>query len=89
MTTFTSVHELANFININHSTFAGHRIAFGCANVRTFDVIMRTLDYLKAEKSAISANFDAEFMQIGKIIPTTITIGMDDNGITYMEHIKR
>lgn len=89
MTTFTSANELTDFINRNHSAFAGHRIAFGCANVRTFDAIMRTLDYLKAEKSARSADFDAEFMRVGKIIPTTITIGIDDNGITYTERIKR
>lgn len=89
MITFKSVHELDDFINQNHSSFAGHKIIpFGCANVDTFGTLMRALDYLKAEKSARSLDFDAEHMHMGKIIHTTITIGIDDNGITYTEHIK-
>lgn len=87
--TFTSVHTLADFINRNHFNFAGHRIAVGCANVRTFDTIMRAVDFLKAEKAATSADFDAGFMQMGKAIQTTITIGISDFGISYAEHIKR
>ena len=89
MTTFTSIHELVDFINHNHFSFAGHEIYFGCANVRTFDTITRTLDYLKSEKPAISADFDAEFMHMGEKVPTIITIGLDNHGITYTEHIKR
>ena len=86
--TFKSVHELADFINRHHYSFAGHRIFFGCENVDTFGTIMRAIDYLKAEKSARNTNFDATFMDMGTIIHTTITIGITKDGISYTECVN-
>ena len=86
--TFKSVHELADFINQHHYRFAEHRIFVGCENVNTFGTLMRAISYLKKEKAAQSANFDAEIMVRGLVIPSTITIGITEDGISYTECVN-
>lgn len=85
--TFTSVHDLSQFINSNHTSFAGHRITSMCANVRTFDTIMRSMSYLNKENAAKSVTFDAKLYANGASIPTQITIGIADNGFSYSEQV--
>lgn len=86
--TFKSVNELSDFINHHHYSFEGHRIFFGCENICTFSTLIRAVDYLKKEKAAQSANFDAEIMVRGLVIPSTITIGIAEDGITYTECVN-
>ena len=56
-----------------------------CANVRTFDTIMRSMSYLNKENAARSVTFDAELYANGTSIPTQITIGIADDVFTYLE----
>lgn len=85
--TFTSIHQLSDFINDKHYTFAGRSIRKGCANVRTFDTLMRNMDYLKKESAAKSVTFDASIYVGGSVIPTQITIGITSSGFEYTEAV--
>lgn len=87
--TFNTEIELAEFINRNHYTFNGRHTGagVGAGTPMTFDSLMRTFDYLKKEKAAKSANFNASIYVGGKTIPTIITVGIVDNGFSYSEKI--
>lgn len=85
--TFTSIHDLSYFINKNHISFAGHRIACTCGNDRTFDTIVRLVSYLNKENAVRSVTFNAELYANGASIPTQITIGIANDGFSYSEQV--
>ena len=85
--TFASVYELSQFINEKHNSFCGHRILTNCANVRTFDTLMRATDYLHHEAAAESITFDASLWVNGMTIPTRITVSVSESGFEYSESV--
>ena len=85
--TFSSIYELSEFINRKHNTFCGHSIVPNCANVRTFDTLMRAADFLRKESAAKSIIFDASIFAQGVTVPTQIAICISDSGFDYSETV--
>ena len=85
---FTKIHDLSDHIKKYHSSFAGHRIAPACANVRVFDTLMRFDSQLKTVPAMVGATFEAVLYTDGISVPTEIEINRIDDGYEYIERIK-
>ena len=87
--TFTSIHELADFIASKHVKFNGHLCSVK-ANVRVFDTLRRMYDFLRNNPEAISCNFSAVCNPAhfgGEALHTIITLSLEPDGIGYAEQI--
>lgn len=81
---FKGINELADFINTNHSYFAGHRIASRCANIRTFSELMKMDEFFKREHAAQSVEFDARLCDT---TPSIITISRTGGKYEFVERV--
>lgn len=87
--TYNSIHELAHSIYAHHTEFDGHM----AGETRIFNTLMRTRDFLRREKAAVSANFEARMQYTDEngwhVVPTVITIGLAGDGLEYTERTAR
>ena len=86
--TFTNIHDLSDHIKRYHSSFAGHRIAPACANVRVFGTLIRFVDQLNKEPAMVGATFEAVLYTDGISVPTEIEINRIGSGYEYIERVK-